>query len=146
MWGRKRFVFHRFSWASSRIWRQRLSWYAKDLGIEDVTETSRLLGRDGWGRVVPALLKVVLPESCYQARDPVTGIFRWDEPGWRAYCNDLNHYARLRTDDRRVQLSRFRFYVAVARSWDMKWSRARIFASLQLERSGLGRQRHLESL
>ena len=71
VWGRKRFVFHRFSWASNRIWRARLSWYAKDSGMEDVTETARLLGRDGWRTLVPALTEVILPKIYYQVWDPV---------------------------------------------------------------------------
>jgi len=144
VWGRKRFVFHRFSWVSSRLWRRRLAWYAKDFGIGDVTETGRLLGRNGWRLVVPALLKVVLPETYYQLWDGVGACHRWDERGWRAYCEDLEHYSRLRSDERKARLSRFRFYAAVALSWGMRCSRARKFAKRRIEMSGLGTQRHLE--
>ena len=143
VWGRKRFVFHRFSWVSSRLWRRRLSWYAEDFGIGDVTETARLLGRDGWRAIIPALLKVVLPETFYQSWDAVARCYRWDERGWRAYCEDLGHYSRLRSDERKVRLSRFRFYVAVGLSWGMKDARARKFAARKLEEGGLGNQRHL---
>ena len=143
VWGRKRFMSHRFSWASNRIWRRRLSWYANDFGIEDVTEVGRLWGREGWREVIPSLLRVVMPEASYQVWDPTESSLRWDDRGWRAYCEDLGRYPRLRTDERRVIISRFRFYVAVGRSWGMKMARARRFAWQNLNRSGLGAQRHL---
>ncbi len=143
VWGRKRFVFHRFSWASRRLWRKRLSWYAEDFGIGDVTATGRLIERDDWETVVPALMKVILPETAYQSWDAIAGCYRWDERGWRAYCEDLNHYSRVRSEERKVRLSRFRFYVAVGVSWGMKCSRARRFAARKIEAAGLGNQRHL---
>ncbi|MBA3352011.1 MAG: hypothetical protein H0U23_06220 [Blastocatellia bacterium] len=143
VWGQKRFVSHRFSWVSSRIWRQRLSWYSRDSGLADVTETSRLLGRDGWRTLAPALSRVVLPKEFYQVWNPATQSFTWDERGWRAYCSDLNRYPRLRSDDRRVRFSRFEFYFAEGTSWGMKSMRARKHAWRRLERSGLGTQLHL---
>ncbi|PYJ09627.1 MAG: hypothetical protein DMF06_09345 [Verrucomicrobia bacterium] len=144
VWGRKRFVSHRFSWVSSRLWRRRLSWYAEDFGIGDVTETARLLGRDGWRAIVPALLKVVLPETSYQSWDWVGQCYRWDERGWRAYCEDLEYYSRVRSDERKVRLSRFRFYVAVGLSWGMKGARARRFAARKLDEACRPKQRYLD--
>jgi len=143
VWGRRRFVFPRFSWASSRMWRRRLSWYAEDSGISDVKEVGRLLGRDGWRSIVPHLLRVVLPETFYQVFDVSAATHRWDERGWRAYCEDLARYPRLRSDERRVTFSRFLFYVAVGISWGRTISQARKLAWRKREQSGFGAQRHL---
>ncbi len=134
VWGRKRFVHHRFSWASSRLFRQRLSWYAKDSGIEDVTDFSRLMGRNGWLKLGEPLLNVILPVEYYQVWDWQTGAFRWDDRGWRAYCGDLEKFPNCSSDDERVRQSRLAFYkadgeamgydkVRALRYWERKLSR-----------------------
>jgi hypothetical protein len=125
------------------MWRRRLTWYAEDSGIADVKEVGRLLGRDGWRTIVPHLLRVVLPETSYQVFDASAATLRWDERSWRAYCEDLARFPRLRSDERRVRFSRFLFYVAVGISWGMTISRSRKLAWGKLEQSGFGAQRHL---
>jgi hypothetical protein len=143
VWGRKRFVFHRFSWVSGRIFRRRLAWYAKEAGLEDVTDTRKLLGENWWLRIGQSLLRVVLPVEYYQVWDCNTKTYRWDDLGLRARCEDLNRYPHIPTDYRRERLSRFLFYVEDAKSWGMDAKRARAYARRQLERFGMGYQRTL---
>jgi hypothetical protein len=143
VWGRKRFVYHRFSWVSSRIFRSRLSWYAKECGLEDVREVRRLLGDDWWSRLREPLLRVVLPEEYYQVWDWRSQSYQWDELGFRAYCEDLNRYPGVPTNYRRERLSQFLFHAEVGRSWGMKSKRAYAYARRKLERTGLGCQRFL---
>jgi hypothetical protein len=140
VWGRRRFVFHRFSWASNRIFRQRFRWCAKEMGLEDVTEPRKLLGENWWLRIGNALLSVVLPEHYYKIWDWDTQTYLWDERGWRVYRNDLNRYPAVPTIYRKERLSRFLFYVEIGKSWGMTPENARAHARRQLERHGLGNQ------
>ena len=133
-------MFHRFSWASNRIFRQRLRWYAKEAGLDDVTDTRRLLGENWWLRIGQALLRVVLPEKYYQVWDWKTKSYQWDDRGLRAYCENLNTYPDVPTVYRKERLSRFLFYVEDAKSWGMKGKAARNYARRQLERVGMGYQ------
>jgi len=143
VWGRKRFVYHRFSWVSSRIFRKRLAWYSREAGLEDVTDTRKLLGENWWLRLGQPLLRVVLPEEYYQVLDWDSKTYRWDDLGFRARCEDLNRYRDVPTNYRRERLSRFLFYAEVGKSWGMDAKRARAYARRQLERVGMGYQRLL---
>ena len=143
VWGRKRFVCHRFSWASNRIFRQRLRWYAKEAGLEDVTDTRKLFGENWWSRLGQPLLNVILPEEYYQVWDWKTKTYQWDELGWRAYSQDLSRYAQVASLCRKERLSRFLFYIEDAKSLGMSAKRARAYARRRLERFGLGFQRLL---
>jgi hypothetical protein len=143
IWGRKRFVYHRFSWASSRIFRQRLRWYARESELGDVTEIRNLLGENWWLRIGPALRRVILPENYYQVWDATEKKYRWDARGLRAYQLDHILYGNVPTDYRRQRLSRFLFFVEVGKSWGMDPKRARMYARRHLERSGMGFQRLL---
>jgi hypothetical protein len=142
-WGTKRWCYARFSWVSNRIFRKRLTWYAKEAGLEDVTDIRRLLGEDWWFCLREPLLRVVMPEEYYQVWDRDSETYRWDELGFRARCEDLCRYPHVPTDYRRERLSRFLFYMEVAKSWGMDAKRARVFARRQLERLGMGYQRLL---
>ncbi len=142
-WGSKRWCYSKFSWMSSRIFRQRLSWYARESGLEDVSDARRLLGENWWVRLAPALLRVVLPEKYYQVWDWSAQSYRWDDLGFRAYCEDLSRYPHVPTNYRRERLSRFLLYFEVGKAWGMKPKRAAVYARRQLERAGDGRQRLL---
>ena len=139
-WGTKRWCYARFSWVRSRIFRKRLTWYARQSGLEDVGTIPRLLGEDWWFQLRESLLHVVLPEQCYQVWDRQTESYKWDELGFRAYCEDLSHYAHVPTEYRKRRLSWFLFYVEVGKSWGMDAKSARVFARRQLERFGMGYQ------
>jgi hypothetical protein len=143
VWGRKRFVFHRFSWSNSRIFRRRLMWYAKASGVEDVRDIGRLLGENWWSRLREPLLRVVLPEEYYQVWDWNSKSYQWDELGIRAYCEDLRGYPHISTNDGRQRLSQFWFHFEVGKSWGMSGRRARKYARRQLERAGMGYERML---
>jgi len=140
-WGTKRWCSQKFSWVSSRVFRRRLSWYAREVGLEDVTEIGRLLGRDWWFRLRGPLLRVVLPLEYYQLWDFGSQSYRWDDIGFRAYCEDLNRYPGVPSDYRRERLSQFLFHSEVGKSWGMKRSRAFAYARRMVERCGLGYQR-----
>jgi hypothetical protein len=140
MWGTKRWCYPKFSWVSSRIFRRRLTWYAIEVGLEDVTDIGRLLGRDWWFRLREPLLRVVLPLEYYQVWDCRSQSYQWDDVGFRAYCEDLNRYPGVPTNYRRERLSQFLFHAEVGKSWGMKASRAFAYARRKLERSGLGHQ------
>ena len=107
MWGTKRWCYPRFSWVSSRIFRRRLTWYAREVGLEDVTDIRGLLGPDWWFRLREPLLRVVLPLMYYQVWEHSSQSYRWDAIGFRAYCEDVSRYAGLPTDYRRERLSQF---------------------------------------
>jgi hypothetical protein len=143
VWGRKRFVFHRFSWVNSRIFRKRLMWYAKASGVEDVRDIGRLLGENWWFRLREPLLRVVLPEEYYQVWDWNSKSYQWDDLGFRAYCEGLKGYPHIPTNDRRQRLSQFSFHFEVGKSWGMDRKRACAYARRQLERRGMGYQRLL---
>jgi len=143
VWGRKRFVFHRFSWANGRIFRMRLMWCAKASGVEDVRDIRGLLGQNWWFRLRKPLLRVVLPDEYYQVWDWNSKAYRWDELGIRAYCKDLRAYPHIPTNDRRQRLSQFLFHFEVGKSWGMSGKRARKYARRQLERVRIGHQRML---
>jgi len=116
-WGTKRWCYSRFSWVSSRIFRKRLTWYAKQVDLEDVGTIRRLLGEDWWFRLREPLLRVVLPEQCYQVWNRELGSYVWDEFGFQAYCEDLSRYPHVPTEYRKQRLSWFLFYMEVGKSW-----------------------------
>ena len=145
VWGTKRWCYPKFSWVSSRMFRRRLTWYAREVGLEDVTEIRGLLGPDWWFRLRDPLLRVVLPLKYYQVWDCCSQSYRWDEIGFRAYCEDVSRYPGVPTDYRRERLSQFLLHAEVAKSWGMRPSRAFAYARRKLERSGLGYQ-HLLSI
>jgi hypothetical protein len=142
VWGRKRFVRQRFSWTSSRVFRQRLSWYARDSGIEDVTDFSRLMGRNGWLKLGEPLLNVIMPVEYYQVWDWNACAYRWDERGWRAYCADLEKFPECSTDEERVRRSRLEFYIADGEACGYDAMRALRYAEKRLRRE-FGEQRPL---
>lgn len=102
---------------SSRIFRKRLTWYAKQVDLEDVGTIRRLLGEDWWFRLREPLLRVVLPEQCYQVWNRELGSYVWDEFGFQAYCEDLSRYPHVPTEYRKQRLSWFLFYMEVGKSW-----------------------------
>jgi len=142
-WGTKRWCNARFSWVISRIFRKRLMWYAKEIGLEDVVEIRRLLSDDWWFRLRKPLLRVVLPDEYYQVWDWNSKSYQWDDLGFRAYCADLNLYPHIPTVYRRQRLSQFLFHFEVGKSWGMDRKRACAYARRQLERAGMGYQRLL---
>jgi hypothetical protein len=141
VWGTKRWCCPKFCWVSSRVFRRRLSWYAREVGLEDVTEIGRLLRRDWWFRLREPLLRVVLPLEYYQMWDCGSQSYRWDDIGFCAYCEDLNRYPGVPSDYRRERLSQFLFHAEVGKSWGMKRGQAFAYARRMLERCGLGYQR-----
>jgi hypothetical protein len=133
VWGRKRFVCCRFSWASSRIWRARLSWYADDNGLSDVTDTARLLGANWWLKLGKPLLGVILPIEYYQVWDARARVYLWDDYGWRAYVRDLSNYPEFENHERRVRHSRFVFYCADGCAMGFSKEQAERYAAKKLE-------------
>ena len=132
IWGRRRFVSQRFSWVNNRIFRQRLAWYAKDSTLEDVTEISKLLGRNWWLKLGRPLLDVVLPVPFYQVWDRSIESYVWDELGWRAYCADLSKYPEWERDHDRIRQSRFVFYCADGVAMGYSAERAQRYAKKKL--------------
>lgn len=139
-WGTKRWCYPKFSWVSSRIFRRRLTWYAREVGLEDVTDIQRLLGRDWWFRLREPLLWVVLPERYYQVWDCRSKSYRWDDLGFRAYCQDLSRYPHVPTNYRKGRLARFSFHFEVGKSWGMDPKKAAAYARRKLDRAGDGAQ------
>ena len=81
-WGTKRWCYPKFSWVRSRIFRRRLTWYAREVGLEDVTDIRGLLGPDWWFRLRDPLLRVVLPLNYYQVWDCCSKSYRWTTSGF----------------------------------------------------------------
>jgi hypothetical protein len=76
-WGTKRWCYPKFSWVSSRIFRRRLTWYAREVGLEDVRDIRGVLGPDWWFRLRDSLMRVVLPMKYYQVWDCCSQSYRW---------------------------------------------------------------------
>src|SRR5437867_11832100 len=110
MWGCVRSAYSRFDWVSARLVRKKKGWLGWAHGFVSEDAFSRSYGDRWWFRLGESLMRVILPEDCYQIRR--NGGLQWDDLGRQAYENDLERYSDLDSVESRRRQSGVEFLLA----------------------------------